>query len=273
MKQFQKIIKYIAIAFGLYLSISIISAIVCGVLALCTGIYGVSVLTGETSVERVDMTKEVGEFSTLKLDIVATNLTIKTGGEQYKVETYQIPQTTKIENEEGTLIIKDTKKFGNYNQSSITIYIPEGTELNDIKLEMGAGTVNIEMIKANKVDFSFGAGSVKIKNLGAENSKIECGAGKVIMENVDLNNTKIEIGAGKLECSGMLRGNTKIDCRVGEVTLNLEGGKEIYTIEAEKGIGSIKVNGNSVANESITGDGENKISIDGGIGNIEVNME
>lgn len=272
MKEFQKIIKYAAIAFGLYLSITIIGAIVGGILAISTGIYGASVIMEQKDVERVDMTKEFEQFNKLDLEIAASNLTIKTEGEQFKVETYQIPKTTKIEVDNGTLKIRDTKKIINAQESNIIIYIPENTLIEEIKLEMGAGVVNIDKINSNKIRFSFGAGSVNIKELVAKEAKIECGAGQVIIEDTDLTNAKLDSGVGRLVYSGYMKGNSKIDSGIGEVILNLEGGSEIYTIEAEKGIGDIKINNNSVPNETITGSGENKISIDGGIGSIQVNM-
>lgn len=272
MKEFQKIIKYAAIAFGLYLSINIIGAIVGGVLAISTGIYGASVIMEQKDVERIDMTKEFEQFDKLNLEIASSNLTIKTEGEQFKVETYKMPKTTKIEVNNGTLKIQDTKKIINTQESNITIYIPENTQIEEIKLEMGAGVVNINKINSNKIKFSFGAGSVNIKELISKEAKIECGAGQVIIEDTDLTNAKLDSGVGKLVYSGYMRGNSKIDSGIGEVILNLEGGSEIYTIEAEKGIGDIKINNNSVSNESITGNGENKVSIDGGIGSIQVNM-
>lgn len=45
MKEFQKIIKYASIAFGLYLAVSIIGGIVAIVVSIFTGIYGVNYLT------------------------------------------------------------------------------------------------------------------------------------------------------------------------------------------------------------------------------------
>lgn len=272
MKEFQKILKYLAIAFGLYLAITIIGFIISVGLAVCTGIYGVQMISGGIDVERVDVTKEFEEFSTLKLEISSANLTIKTEGDKFKVETYQIPETTKIENENGKLKIKDSKKFVYNNQSNIIIYIPEGTEIEELKLDLGAGAINIEKLNSNKIDCSFGAGNVKIKELISKNSKIECGAGQIIIEDCELNNSDIDTGIGRLSYSGLITGDSKINCGVGEVILNLEGGNDKYTIKAKKGLGDIKINGASVEKESTTGNGENKISIEGGIGNIEINM-
>lgn len=274
MNKFQRIIKYAAIAFGLYLALMIIGAIVTGILAISVGIYGVKTLTEVAQVETIteDIVYEEG-FNKLDFEISATQLIIKSEGTEYKIETAQIPESTQIENKNGTLQIKQTQKFTTMlENSTIIVYVPENTELENIELEMGAGTVDIENIKAKKIDFSFGAGSVYIKNLAASNAEIECGAGQVIIENTDLTNANLDAGVGKLVYSGFMRNNSEVNCGIGEVELNLGGGNEIYTVRAEKGIGDIKINGNNVANESVTGNGENKISIEGGIGSVKVNM-
>lgn len=272
MKGFQKVIKYVAIAFGLYLAISIIGAIVAGVLAITTGLYGISLIGDQTQIERIDSEKVLEQFSKIDLEINASNIIIKAEGNEYKIETYQVPKTVEINNYEGKLKIKDSKKITISQESKIIIYMPEETILEELELDMGAGIVEMQNINSNKIDFSFGAGSVNIKKLVASNAKIECGAGQVIIEDANLTNTKLDTGVGKLVYSGYMKGNSKINCGIGEVDLKLEGGNEIYTIDAEKGIGDIKINGNKIANETITGNGENKISIDGGIGSINIEM-
>lgn len=272
MKGFQKVIKYVAIAFGLYLAISIIGAIVTGVLAITTGIYGISIISNQTQIERVDSEKVIEQFSKMDLEIIASNIEIKAEGNEYKIETYQVPKTTQINNDNGKLVIKDTKKIAIAQESKITIYVPEGIVLEELELEMGAGIVEMQNINSNKIDFSFGAGSVNIKKLTSTNAEIECGAGQVVIEEANLTNTKLDTGIGKLEYLGYMKGNSKISCGIGEVNLNLVGGNEIYTIDAEKGIGDIKINGNKIANEKITGNGENRISINGGIGSINIEI-
>ena len=106
----------------------------------------------------------------------------------------------------------------------------------------------------------------------SDKSDIECGAGQVKITDSELTNTDLDTGVGKLEFTGYIKGNSQVNCGIGEVILNLEGGKEIYSIRAEKGIGDIKINDESVSNESTTGTGENRISVEGGIGNIKIKM-
>lgn len=272
MKDFQKVIKYLAIAFALYLAITIIGAIVTGTLAIFSGIYGISIIKDEIQVDRKSEEIILEQFSKMDLEIAASNIVIKSEGNTYKVETYQVPETTKIENKNGTLEIKDTKKFTVMQECQITIYIPADVTLKELELDIGAGIVEMENINSNKIDFSFGAGSVNIKKLVSTNAEIECGAGQVIIEEADLTNTKLDTGVGKLIYKGYMKGNSRVNCGVGEVNLNFEGGSEAYSIDAEKGIGDIKINGNKITNETITGNGENKVSINGGIGSINIEI-
>ena len=52
-----------------------------------------------------------------------------------------------------------------------------------------------------------------------------------------------------------------------------KGNKENYTIKANKGIGSIKIDGKEVSNDITYGNGENNIKIDGGIGEIKIDFK
>ena len=283
MKEFQKIIKYIAVAFGLYLAISIIGGIIAIIVTIFTGFYGISYLTDslndainsdDSSIERIDENQEVEEFSKMKLDISASNLTIKLEGNSYKVETYQIPKNTKIESKDGILEIKNNKKLNKSDSKSrITIYLPEDVELEEADIQVGAGIVDVTGLIAKNVEFDFGAGNVNMQNISVKNNaKIECGAGQAIIKNSELANADIEAGVGKLVYSGDLTGNAQIDCGVGDVELELTGDAEKYAIHTEKGIGDIKINDSSVADDSTTGNGENKIDIEGGVGSIDIRM-
>ena len=283
MKEFQKIIKYAAIAFGLYLAISIIGGIIAIIVSIFTGFYGISYLTDslndainsdDSSIERIDENQEVEEFSKMRLDISASNLTIKLEGNSYKVETYQIPKNTKIESKDGILEIKNNKKLNKSDSKSrITIYLPEDVELEEADIQVGAGIVDVTGLIAKNVEFSFGAGNVNMQNITVKNNaKIECGAGQAIIKNSELANANIETGVGKLVYSGDLTGNTQIDCGVGDVELELTGDAEKYAIHTEKGIGDIKINDSSVANDSTTGNGENKIDIEGGVGSVDIKI-
>ena len=253
MRNFQKIIKYAAIAFGLYLAVMIIGIIVSVVLAITTGIYGVKVITEQSNVQEIDWSEKFEEFTELDIEVGVANLSIIAEGEEYRVETYDIPENAIIENRNCKLEIKDKSTIFRSGESRIIVYIPDNTTLRKVDLELGAGNVGID-------------------NLKAETANIECGAGQVTIRNTELANADIDAGVGKLEFSGTLKGKTEVNCGIGEVAIDLQGGSEIYTLDVEKGIGDISVNEESVSSKTVIGNGENKVSIEGGIGKISINM-
>ena len=230
--------------------------------------------SNDSNVDIIDENQELEQFSKMKLEISTANLTVKSEGNSYRVEKYQIPKNTKIESKDGVLEIKNEKIFNkNDSKSSITVYIPENVELDDVAIEIGAGTVNIAEIKAKNVDFDFGAGNVELENISVNNNtKIQCGAGQVIIKKSELTNANIDAGVGKLSYLGELKGNSKISCGVGSVQLDLIGDSDMYEIHAEKGIGDIKIDDVSVADNSTTGNGENKINIEGGVGSVDIKL-
>ena len=82
----QKVIKYIATAFAIFLIVTIISAILTGIFGLLSA-FGLvhsekNIVTDEVKV----ISSEVTDISTLKLELAFTNLEIKTG-ESFRVET------------------------------------------------------------------------------------------------------------------------------------------------------------------------------------------
>ena len=62
MKRFQKLVKYAAIAFGLYLAISIIGALVGVIVGVTSGVEVLKELSGNENVELVDETRNFDEL-------------------------------------------------------------------------------------------------------------------------------------------------------------------------------------------------------------------
>lgn len=269
MKNAQKIIKYLAIAFGLYLAINIIGWIIVGV----TTFIGINLFT--TSQETINYSQTYEKIENLDLDINAAEFNIMTG-EEFKIEASNINEKCKIKLSENTLKIEDYKGSWNINNSKdakITLYIPEETILNKVKIDFGAGETKIDNLNAQNIDLNLGAGKVTINNISSTKTNIDCGAGEVSIKNADVSNMKLNAGVGKISFNGYIRGNSEIECGIGELNLDLKGTIEDYEIETEHGIGEITINGDNIKNDTTTGSGENKIKIEGGIGAIKINIE
>lgn len=272
MKQAQKIIKYLAIGFGIFLTINIIGWIVFGVFSLM-GINQIGNMMGR-NVDMITYNEEYQDIENIKLDIKYAELTIKEG-ETLRVEAEKVNEDWKIKQDGKTLKISNVgKSWGVYNDTPILIiYIPETIKLEKTEIDFGAGRADIQYLGSRILDLDFGAGKVTINNIIAERADIECGAGEVIIENADLNNLKLEAGVGKLEYFGDIRGKSKINCGVGEIELKLKGGIDNYTFSLERGIGEMNLNGESIKKDTNIGNGDNYIEIDGGVGAVRIKTE
>lgn len=268
----QKVIKYLALAFAAFLIVSIISGILSALYAL-SRVLG---LQKEDEIIKDEMSKinfENSEVATLDIDVAFTNLIIKKGDlllaetNNKNINCIQNNQNLQIKENQHSLFSKN-------DTGDLVIYIPEDLEFKKVKINSGAGKIQIENINAEKLYLELGAGETIIEKLNVtDDCKIESGAGKVSILSGNINELNLDMGVGKFEVTSALTGNSKINAGIGNLELNIQGNKENYTIKANKGIGSIKIDGKEVSNDITYGNGENNIKIDGGIGKIKIDFK
>lgn len=271
----QKVIKYIATAFAVFLIVTIISAILTGSYALLSA-FGLIHTNKNTVTEDLKViSSEVKEISTLKLELACTNLKIKKG-DSFKVETNN-PQIT-FEEENGSVKIKEKKRnwLNNDNRTSnLIIYIPEDMiEIDETKIETGAGKINIEKLNTQSLYLELGAGDVHIENVIATGeTKIDGGVGKTELKSCEINSLKANLGMGEFVFSGKLTGKSEIDSGVGAINIDLTDNKKNYTIDVSKGIGNVTLDGQKLEMDRVYGTGKNYLDIDGGIGEIKIEFK
>ncbi|MGN1269319.1 MAG: DUF4097 family beta strand repeat-containing protein [Clostridia bacterium] len=271
----QKIIKYIATAFAVFLIITIISTILTGGYALLSAFGLINTNKNIVTEDLKVISSETKEISTLKVDLACTNLDIKTG-DSFKVETNNSEIT--YTNDNGSVKIKEkNRNWLNRNDmtSNLIIYIPEDMiALDETKIETGAGYINIEKLNTQSLYLELGAGEVKITNLTVtKETKINGGLGKTELKSCKINNLKANLGMGEFVLNGKLIGKSEIDSGVGAINIDLLDNVNNYTIDVDKGIGSITLNGKKLEMNRVYGTGENYIDIDGGIGEIKINFK
>ena len=271
----QKIIKYFAIAFAIFLIVTIISAILNGGYALLKA-FGLihtdkNIVTEDLKV----ISSEVEEISTLKLELAFANLEIKTG-DSFRVETNNSKIT--FSNDNGSVKVKEEKynwSANNDNASELIIYIPENiTVLDEAKIKAGAGNINIERLNTQRLYLELGAGDVKIENLTVtEEAKIDGGVGRTELKSCEINNLKANLGMGEFVFSGKLTGKSEVDSGVGAINIDLLDSSKNYTIDLDKGIGAVTLNGEKLEMDRVYGTGENYLDIDSGIGEVKINFK
>ncbi len=265
MTTFQKVIKYSAIALAVCLTVGIIGGIISAVSLM--GIF-----FGDGNVLEDAKTYEVSnDIKSLNININAADFKI-IESDKFSVES-NLEKLT-VEEKYGTLIINEKKKFnGNYKGAALNLYIPAGTSFERVEISSGAGRVDIGKLSASSADFDFGAGEVMIGYIEASSyAEIDGGAGKITISDGKISNLDLDMGVGKLDFTSRLSGDNEFSLGVGESNLIFIGSENDYSTKIEKGLGVLKVKGKTVS-EYKRENGESKINIEGGVGNINVNFK
>lgn len=263
----QRAIKWFAIALAVMIIGAIISAVT-GVIWVLGYVLGDGYDYANTEMGSVSGWEEQTQITTLDIELKVANLQIKTG-EELKVEANS--ERVKSEWQGETLKISDDGSRWTFNQASyeVVIYLPEDLVLDEVKIDAGAGQMQIEHLVAERVGLSLGAGKAEIGDLRVKTSaKISGGAGKTEILNGEIKNLDFDMGVGKTSLRVKLSGDTKINAGVGKLDLVLIGEEDDYRVTFDQGIGSLKQDGISLNNP----DGKNLVEIDGGVGAVDLKL-
>ncbi len=260
MNTFQKVIKYFALALAFLIIGSVIS-ITFEVVSSFTDVFSKEELIDsitydvKSSIENLDI-----KVNSTKLNII--------NGESFKVTTNS--NKIKVNEVNGKLEIID-KSNKMIKDKEVTITIPNNYNFREVKIDLGAGETVIDKLSALIIDIEMDAGKLTINDIEAVNSMdIDGSAGEILILNCKVNNLDLDMGVGKSSVHGLITGKSKIDAGVGQLNINLLGTLEDYKFKVNKGIGSIKLNGNGLEDNSINGNGVNLIDIEGGVGEINI---
>lgn len=267
----QKIIKLVANAFAIFLIVAIISGLLSAGFSIL-GAIGVIDKKNELLEDlKIISENNIDEISSLKLDLKSSNLQIKTG-EEFEVKTNN-PRTEYI-NTDGNIKIQDNNAkwhFGNNKLATIIIYLPENKTLDEITMNIGAGTISIDTLEAQNLSLDLGAGNITIENLMIfKNAKINGGAGNININSGKISNVDLDLGIGETNIKADITGKSKIDTGIGTLNLYLMSAQENYKLHIDKGVGHVKFNNDIISDDTDIGNGDNYIKINGGIGDIKI---
>ena len=266
MTTFQKVVKYTAMAFAIFLTVSIIGGLL-SMVGLFSGLFDRDAVTYDVKIYIVSQ-----DIRKLEIKINAADFVIKKGS-SFSVESNL--KYLKVEDENGVLTIRDSKRSGStYSGAVLTLYVPADIVFDRVNITTGAGRLTVDNLSADRINLDLGAGEVSIDTLIA-NSDIDIngGAGKITISDGNLNNLDLDMGVGQLNLTSALTGKGKFDLGIGESNITLIGTKDDYNLDIEKGIGNITIDGKNNSNIKYYGNGTNKVEISGGIGSINIKFK
>lgn len=140
----------------------------------------------------------------------------------------------------------------------IRIKVPAAKVLDEISINISAGSVKLKDISAGELEFDLEAGELKTEGLDTDLMEISCDTGSV-------------------EADVLRADNIEIDCGVGEVNLTLSGSRDDYDYELECSVGQITIDGSSYSGisnrQNITNGAAKKMEIDCSIGDVTIDFK
>ena len=268
----QKIIKYLAIAFALFLVISIFS-IIFGLSREIISSINNDKKDSKLLEEYTTISNNVNNIESFKIDISNDDIEIKEG-EKFEVKTND--PDVKFYHENSIVKIKSDKTFSwhlsNSSRGTIIIYLPNEFNISELDLNLGAGKIDIDKIFVETLLMDLGAGTMTAKEINVyEKATINGGAGNIYIYSGTINNLNLKLGAGNASIESDLTGSNTLTTGVGKLNLGLSRSKDNYKFDISKGLGNIILNDFDVSEDILIGDGETKIKISGAVGNIIIN--
>lgn len=246
--------------FAFILAAIVIISMLGGIYALCITVFD---LFQSNQIENQIQYDSL--MSSLDIDLKTANLEIKLGDKllvsttNKYVTTYQNNNNIVIQEKKHSLLSKDNNK--------VIITVPNNFLLDIVEIDITSGSIKIDKLETKRLNLDLGSGTTKINNLlVTDKTKIDCGSGKFLLNNGNLSNLNLDTGLGDTILNTKIIGNSNIETDIGKLELNLIGSINDYELTIDKGVGSIKLNNESLKNKSVVGTGNNYLLIEGGIG-------
>ena len=246
--------------FAFILAAIVIISMLGGIYALCITVFD---LFQSNQIENQIQYDSL--MSSLDIDLKTANLEIKLGDKLLAsttnkyVTTYQNDNNIVIQEKKHSLLSKDNNK--------VIITVPDNFLLDIVEIDITSGSIKIDKLETKRLNLDLGSGTTKINNLlVTDKTKIDCGSGKFLLNNGNLSNLNLDTGLGDTILNAKIIGNSNIETDIGKLELNLIGSLNDYELTIDKGVGSIKLNNESLKDKSVVGTGNNYLLIEGGIG-------
>lgn len=271
MNTFQKVIKYVAMAFAVLLTVGILTGIV--------GLITVVSTINDKDEDTIDYQMVFDKFESMDIQNGYGKLSIKPG-DGFRIEAYNVSKDFNARVVNGTLTVDEAKfvkkflwiNFGTRvnKKSNITIYVPDNFSAKSIEINSGAGEVNLENFTTERLIIDAGVGDLRANNILANKVEVSGGVGSISFTDVDFTDVDFDSGVGNLRLDGVIRGESEFDFGVGSVKLKIEGKREDYALKIS-GLGRVSVNGDKVSsNYSDNYRSNHTIRIDGGVGDVDI---
>lgn len=288
----QKFVKYLAVTLAILLITALIGGIVAGVLFL-TGVYspgsqntkpspnntlissfdqGNKNKNNYTAEDFSDRKFSFSEIENIELDSSIYTISFKKGDvDQIQIALRNVYTGYIVKQNGNTLILEEPDSFRNFSLNNLFDLLDN----TDRQLEASICITVPQDFTAKKIELDGGVGNIDLENLAAEHLDIDAGVGDIKGFQVKASSVDIDGGVGNINFTDSSFDKATIDSGVGNTKLSLSAPMDSYRLSLEKGLGTIKLNGNILKFDDTYNENPKapySLEINGGVGNITINF-
>lgn len=144
--------------------------------------------------------------------------------------------------EDGTLYVRaatSTRSLSDWGKCEVRLYVPEGFYFREVDIEFGAGLLEFEGLRADRVTLGVGAGQITVDGLAANSLEAEIGMGQMELKGLEVKSLDADIGMGELVARGSVNGDVDVSCSMGNVDMEITGRQEDFNYELTGAMGNI----------------------------------
>jgi hypothetical protein len=208
-------------------------------------------------------------------------------GSEIKIDTQNATNYFSYKTEGDTLSIIDQRTYRravtigrawDEDHTVINVYIPKDKVFATAIFDIGAGSMEVDSLKANELTLDVGAVEFVGRRIFTEKAAdISVGVGDLQITESSINNLTLEVGAGEVAFSGTLTGDNKLSCGLGKVVAVLKGKETDYNYQIQSGIGQVRIGNKSYSGlsnrQSVNDQGDHTIHIESGVGEVFIAFE
>ena len=181
---------------------------------------------------------------------------------------------------------------GMKNKFTLTIYLPEGFEMDKLDTDLDMGDLSLGSLKVKDLtaeldmgnctaddlttrtaDFDLDMGNFTASSLTADTADIELSMGNLTITNVNADDFTVNNDMGDIKV-GLLTGAQKIDLDtdMGTIELTVDGSLSDYAIDASNDLGTLRVDGKKHS-ETFHSSGSRKLTLSNSMGSTILNFQ
>ena len=267
MTGFQKFIKYAAIVFGIYLSITIVLVL----LGVARGFVGASkndefkdIVRDREEYHTEDITRNYENIKSLEVNVEETELIIR-NGDTFKIEGTNIPDRMEIEQDGNKLKVSDEEVSSSFSDENmvVTIYIPEDVKLDNIDLEINYVSADIQKLNTANLELDIYNNYCEIDEIIADNMEFKNEEGNIDIYDAEIGRLLFDSESGVEDVSLDITVNAEFNLEYSYTDMNLIGKEEDYQISTRNKSGNIYIDDETITSNAETwGSGNTKINLD-----------